>query len=146
MRDQKFHVILCKPMFKSEDIEIRRGSVWCHTALNTRFWWARIDWEGLWALNLISNMWIIGSAEPEVMYKPSGDHAWFIKADWDSLLSCFQPNAWISSCFNLISNNRSCLSGVLKIGCFCKKKIEYECELRNEGAFTNTDGFCIGLL
>lgn len=109
----QFYVILCNPMLRSEDIETRRGKVLLQTALKTRFWWAFIDCEGLLELYLISKMWIIGSAEPDVMYKPSGDQAWFIRADCDSLLSCFHPNAWISVCLNLESSNRSCLSGVL---------------------------------
>lgn len=107
--------ILCKPTFRSEDIEMRRGVVRSHTALKTRFWWAFIDWEGFWALYLISNMWIIGSAVPDEMYKPSGDQAWFIRADWESLLSCFHPKACISVCLSLISKSRSCFSWVLQI-------------------------------
>ena len=107
--------ILCKPTFRSEDIEMRRGGVRSHTALKTLFWWAFIDWEGFWALYLISNMWIIGSAVPDEMYKPSGDQAWFIRADWESLLSCFHPKACISVCLSLISKSRSCFSWVLHI-------------------------------
>ena len=100
-------------MFRSEDMEMRRGREWCHIAVKTCFLWALIDCEGLWVLDLISKIWIIWSTEPEVMYKPSGDHVWFIRADWESLLSCFHPNAWSSVCLNVISNNRSCFSGVL---------------------------------
>jgi len=41
----------------------------------------------------VSKTWITGSAKPDVMYQPSGDHDWLARADWDLLLSCFQPNA-----------------------------------------------------
>jgi hypothetical protein len=54
-------------MLRSDDMEMRSGRDLCHMALKTRFLWASIDWEGLWPLNLISNMWINGSAEPDVM-------------------------------------------------------------------------------
>jgi len=100
-------------MLRSDDMEMTRGMDWSHMALKTRFWCALIDWEGLWAVYLISNMWITGSAEPDVIYSPSGDQDWFIRADWESLLSCFHPKAWSSVFLNLISNNRSCLSWVL---------------------------------
>lgn len=109
------YVIWCNPILRSEDMEMRRGREWCHAALKTRFWWALIDCEGWLALNLMSNIWITGSAEPEVIYKPSGDHVWLIKADWDMLLSCFQPNSCISVFFNLMSNNLSCFCGVLQV-------------------------------
>ena len=109
-----FYIILCCSMLRSDDMEMRSGIEESQTALKTRFWWAFMDWGGLWELYLISNMWIMGSAEPDVKYNPSGDQAWFIRADWDSLLSCFHPKAWSSVCLNLISYNRSCLSGVLK--------------------------------
>ena len=106
--------MLCNPILRSDDMEMSRGRDWCHAALKTRFWWAFIDCEGWLALNLMSKICIIGSAEPDVRCKPSGDHAWFIKDDWDALLSCFQPNPWISSPFCLMSYSSSCLSGVLQ--------------------------------
>jgi hypothetical protein len=100
-------------MLRSDDMEVRYGNVWCQTALNTRFWCAWTDWQGFWPWCLMSKMWITGSAEPDDTYQPSGDHDWLIRADWDSLLSCFQPNAWTSVCLSLTSNKRSCLPGVL---------------------------------
>lgn len=111
----ELHAVLCNPMFRSEEMEIRSGRDWSHTALKTRFWWAFIDWEGLCKLYLISNRWITGSAEPDVRNKPSGDQAWLINADWDSLLSCFHPKACNSVCLSLISYNRSCFPGVLHV-------------------------------
>lgn len=101
-------------MLRSDDIDVRSGSDWCHTALKTRFWWACTDCEGFRPSYLISKIWIMGSAEPDVMYRPSGDHAWLIRADWDSLVSCFHPKAWISVCLSRTSNNRSCLPGSLR--------------------------------
>lgn len=106
--------ILWNPMFKSEDIEMRTGRVWCQTALKTRLWWALMDWQGLWELYRISNMWMTGSTEPDEMYKPSGDQAWVIRAECESLLSCFHPKEWISACLDLKSNKRSCFSKVLQ--------------------------------
>lgn len=132
------YVILCNPMFRSEDMETRRGRDWSHTALNTRLWWARMDWEGLLALYLISNRWIMGSAEPDVMYKPSGDQDWFIRADWDSLLSCFHPKAWISVCLNLISNRRSCLSRVLHMNIMIHNNI-ITLDQQNKCGITQTE-------
>lgn len=54
-------------MLRSDDMETSKGRERSHMALKTRFWWASIDWEGLWPLYLMSNMWIMGSAEPDVM-------------------------------------------------------------------------------
>lgn len=65
----------------------------------------------------MSKTWMTGSTEPEVRYKPSGDQDWFIKADCDSLLSCFHPNECSSVFLNLISNSRSCFSGSLTLQC-----------------------------
>lgn len=135
-RSTEHHMILCNPIFRSDDMEMRRGREWCHKALKTRFWCAFTDWEGLWALYLMSKMWITGSAEPDVMYNPSGDHAWFIRADCDSLLSCFQPNSWITVCLNLISNSRSCLSGVLqKINCCQNCNANKNCRKHKETCY-----------
>lgn len=106
-------VILWIQIFKSEEMDMRRGRYWCHAAVKTRFWWALMDCEGLHPLYLISKTCMMGSAEPDVMRKPSGDQAWFIKADCVSLVSCFHPNACSSVCLNLTSNSRSCLPGAL---------------------------------
>jgi len=114
IKGKMFYPGLWNPMLESDDMEMRSEREWCHMALKTLFSWALIDCEGSWPLYLISNMWIKGSSEPDVMYKPLGDQSWFTRADCVSLLCCFHPNAWTSFCFNLISNNRSCFSWVLQ--------------------------------
>ena len=106
-----FHEYLWIPMLRSDDMEVRYGNVWCQTALNTRFWCAWTDWQGFWPWCLMSKMWITGSAEPDDTYQPSGDHDWLIRADWDSLFSCFQPNAWTSIFVSLTSNRRHPIEG-----------------------------------
>ena len=101
------------PIVRSEEIDISNGNLWCHTALNTRRWWALILCDGSLPLYLISNRCILGSAEPEAIYSPSEDQFWSIRDDWESVLSCCHPSAWSSDRCVLISNKRSCFSGVL---------------------------------